>query len=76
MPLVKVTGTNFVRDTNTMALINKDTNARDEYYMKRRLMETQKEELNNVKSELSEVKQDMKDIKDLLLKLMDKGSNG
>jgi hypothetical protein len=39
-------------------------------------METQKQELNNVKSELSEVKEDMKVIKDLLLKLMDKGSNG
>jgi gluconate kinase len=76
MPLVKVTGTNFVRDTETMALINKDGNSRDDYYMKRRIMETQKLELNNVRSELSEVKEDMKVIKDLLLKLMDKGSNG
>ena len=76
MSLVKIPGTNFVRDTDTMALINKDVAGRDEYILKRKLMETQKQELNNVKSELSEVKEDMKVIKDLLLKLMDKGSNG
>ena len=46
MPLVKVTGTNFVRDTRSMALINTDEMARNEYYTKAKLLKTQKDEIN------------------------------
>ena len=46
--LVKVTGTNLVRDTNTMALINTDNQVKNEYYEKLRMLKSQKEEINKV----------------------------
>jgi hypothetical protein len=76
MSLVKVTGTEFVRDTNTMALINTDNTARNEYYAKVRMLKTQKQEINTVKEEIAGIKNDMVEIKQLMLKLLEKGSNG
>jgi hypothetical protein len=76
MSLVKVTGTEFVRDTNTMALINMDNTARNEYYAKVRMLKTQKQEINTVKEEIAGIKNDMVEIKQLMLKLLEKGSNG
>jgi len=73
---VKVTGTNFVRDINSMAIINTDNNEKNEYYSKQKLLSTQKQELNNIRSEIDEMKSDVSDIKQLLLQLMDKGSHG
>ena len=70
--LVEVKDTKFVRDTNSMALVNKDNSARDEYYAKRRIMENQKQELNNVKQEIDILKNDMLEIKMLLSKLLEK----
>ena len=69
--LVQVTGTKLVRDTETMALINKDINGLEEYNMKRKFAATQKEEINTIKSEINNIKNDMGEIKQLLLKLMD-----
>jgi hypothetical protein len=76
MPLVQIPGTDFVRDTESMALINRDVNGLEEYNTKRRLLSTQKEEINKIKYEIDDIKQDMNDIKQLLIKLLDKGSNG
>jgi hypothetical protein len=73
--LVQVTGTKLVRDTESMALINKDINGLEEYNLKRRMMATQKEEINNIKSEINNIKNDMNEIKLLMLQLLDK-SNG
>jgi hypothetical protein len=73
---VKVNGTNFVRDTDTMALINKDVNGLEEYKMKRRMAQVQREEINNVKSEVANIREDMSEIKALLLKLIGKDTNG
>jgi len=74
--IVPIPGTLLVRDTNSMGLINKDRNGLEEYNMKRKLLATQKEEINNIKAELSGVKSDMQEIKQLLLQLMDKNING
>ena len=74
--LVQIPGTNFVRDTESMVLINKDRNGLVEYQMKRNMMANQNQELNNVKQEINNVKQDMQEIKNLLLQLMEKNSNG
>lgn len=76
MALVKVTGTEFIRDTNTMALMNTDNTARNEYYTKVRMLKTQKEEINTIKEEIAGIKDDMSEIKKLMLKLLEKGSNG
>lgn len=74
--LVKVPNTEYSRDTGSMALINNDERARNEYKSKVQMMRVQKQEINNVKEELASVKQDMNEIKHLLVKLLEKGSNG
>ncbi len=74
--LVEVKDSKFLRDTKSMALINKDSAARDEYYSKVRMMGAQKEEINNIKTEIASMKSDVNDIKELLKQLIGKGSNG
>jgi len=69
MALVKIPGTTFVRDTNTMALINTDSMGLEEYNFKTKLINNQKAEINNIKSEINDVKNDVKEIKELLYQL-------
>lgn len=76
MPLVKVEGTSYVRDISSMALINTDVNAKNEYYSRARMAKIQKDEINTIKSEMDSLKNDVQDIKQLLLQLIDKGRNG
>ena len=73
---IKVNGTNFVRDTDTMVLLNKDTNGLEEYKMKRKMMANQKEEINTIKAEIDSIKSDVSEIKTLIQQLLNKGSNG
>lgn len=72
MSLIKVQGTTFVRDTESMGLINKDRNGLEEYNLKRKMLITQKEEINKVNKDIDSLKTDVSEIKQLLLKLMDK----
>jgi hypothetical protein len=76
MNLVRVTGTNYVRDTNSMGLINVDDVEKNDYLSKLSLLKTQKEEINKVKSEIDSIKNDVSEIKELMLQLLNKGSNG
>lgn len=69
MPLVKIPGTTFVRDTNTMALINTDSAGLEDYKFKSNLINNQKAEINTLKSEINDVKNDVKEIKQLLYQL-------
>ena len=69
MPLVKIPGTTFVRDTNTMALINTDSVGLDDYNFKSNLINNQKAEINTLKSEINDVKNDVQEIKQLLYQL-------
>jgi hypothetical protein len=55
-----------------MGLVNKDQNGLEEYNMKRRMLATQKQEINSIKEEVNNIKNDMQDIKMLLIKLMEK----
>jgi hypothetical protein len=72
--LVRIEGhNNLYRDTETMALINKDSVAKDEYLLKRKLVQTQKQEINNVKQEIESIKSDVMEIKDLMRQLLNKG---
>lgn len=73
---VKVTGTNFIRDTESMALMNTDEVAKNEYLSKVKLLKTQKDEINTVKAEIANIKEDMGEIKQLMLQLLDKNKNG
>ena len=72
--LVKVTGTNFVRDTGSMGLINTDDVSRNEYYSKVRMLKTQKDEINTVKAEIASIKDDVNEIKHLMLKLLERNN--
>jgi hypothetical protein len=71
--MVKVTGTDFVRDINSMGLSNINPIEKEEYLLKKKLIQAQKSEINNMKSEINSIKTDVSDIKQLLLQLMDKG---
>jgi len=73
MPYLRVEGTKLVRDTRSGAIINQDKNGLDEYLNKRRALESQKNEINNVKSEVKVLREDITEIKSLLLKLLEKG---
>jgi hypothetical protein len=73
---VKVRDANFVRDTNSMALINTDRKAINDYEEKVRMAKAQKEEINNIKSEIADVRNDVQDIKIMITKLLDKNLNG
>jgi hypothetical protein len=74
--LVEVKESKFVRDTKSMALINKDNSARDEYYSKVKMLTVQKEEINNIRAEVSTVRNDIEEIKKMLTQLIGKGENG
>jgi predicted transcriptional regulator len=73
MTYLRVEGTKLVRDTRSGAIINQDKNGLDEYLNKRRALESQKNEINNIKSEVKELREDITEIKSLLLKLLEKG---
>lgn len=76
MPLVQIQGSKLVRDTKSMALVNTDATGLEDYKMKRRLLETQREEINKVKSEMDNIKGDLVEIKQLMLQLLGKEING
>jgi len=71
--LVRVTGTNFVRDTNSMAIMPTDNLEKNEYMAKLRLVKSQKEEINTLKQEINSIREDVVDIKNLLRELIVKG---
>jgi hypothetical protein len=73
--LLKVENSGFVRDTNSMALLNVNNSEKNDYLSKARLLKTQKEQINTVKAEIDEVKSDVAEIKMLLRKLLE-GANG
>lgn len=73
--IVKVEGTSFVRDTSTMALSNTDFTSRNEYFLKAKLIRTQKEEINKINTQISVIHSDISDVKKLLIQLLE-GRNG
>lgn len=73
---VNVKDSKFIRDTKSMALINQDSAARDDYYSRVKIITNQKQEINNIKLEITSMKTDVNDIKELLKQLIGKGGNG
>ena len=68
--LVDVQDSKFARDTSSMALINNDYSAREEYYSKVRMMTTHKTEINRLNAEVSDMKSELGEVKDLLKQLL------
>lgn len=62
----------LVRDMETGAIINRDVNGLNEYQKRRLILQTQKEEINNMKDNISELKGDVSEIKNLLSQLLNK----
>jgi hypothetical protein len=73
MSLLPINGTNLYRDTESMALINKDVSGAEDYKVKRRFAEVQSQQINNVRAEIDNIKNDISDIKKLMVKLLEKG---
>ena len=69
---VRVQGTNFIRDIDSMGLTNRDAEGLEEYKLKRKLIATQKEEINKIKTNINNIKEDMSEIKQLMQKLLEK----
>jgi cell division protein FtsB len=71
MTYVKVKNTPFIRDINTMALLNTDRKAvsKDEAY-KRELAKNKETE-----KEIKELKNEINDLKDMMKKLIEKVEN-
>ena len=76
MGYVRVTGTNYLRDTNSMGLVNIDDAEKNEYLSKVALIKTQKEEINKVKSEIDSFKSELSEIKELVIQLLNRDTNG
>jgi hypothetical protein len=72
MSLIPIPGTTMVRDTNSMALINRDLNGLQEYQNKRNFLASQRQEINRMKTDIADVKEDIKEIKLLMLQLIGK----
>ena len=73
---VNVKDGNYLRDINSMALINNDQKSKQEYYEKSRVLKSQKEEINNLKNDLTSVKEDVRELKNLIIQLLGKETNG
>ena len=73
MALIPINGTKLYRDTESMALINKDTTGAEDYKVKRKFAELQAQQINNVRVEMDNIKNDISDIKKLMVKLLEKG---
>jgi hypothetical protein len=76
MALVKTENSNFIRDTESMILINTNESERLEYQNKVRILQNQKDEINKVKSEIASIKNDVSEIKQLIINLLGKENNG
>ena len=66
---LKIEGTEMLRDTSNMSLINKDKSELEGYLNKRKAMMEQKREINNIRNEVLELKSDISQIKELLIQL-------
>jgi len=72
--LIQIPNTTLVRDTNSMALINNDTNGLQEYYRKRNRLASQAAEINTMKSDINNIKEELGELKVLLMKLLEKSN--
>jgi hypothetical protein len=73
---VRIEGASFVRDVKSMGLSNINSNEKNDYLAKVRMLTNQKTEINNIRDEISCMKDDMCEIKSLLAQLLGKGTNG
>jgi hypothetical protein len=73
MKFIRVPGTNLLRDINSMGLSNQNTSEFQEYKTRRKMLQTQRDEINKLKSDINIVRDELSEIKSLMLRLLDKG---
>lgn len=66
---LKVKGSELVRDTYNMSIVNRDKQELEAYLNKRKVLSEQKKEINTIKDEVFALKSDISEIKQLLLQL-------
>jgi len=71
MSLIPVKGQEgFFRDSNTNAIVNKNSNDYQRYVANRERLNSEQERLNNMEKSMDELKHDLNDIKSLLKNLL------
>lgn len=68
--IVKTDNNDFNRDTNSMALLNSNRSAKEEYFAKAKMMQIQKTEIARINTEIDSLKTDISDIKSMLIQLL------
>ena len=62
----------YVRDMTNRAILNVDSNGLDSYKIKKRAMQQQKDNINNLTNDVNQLKDEITEIKSLLMRLLDK----
>lgn len=70
MAYIKTIDPKFVRDTNSMALINTDVNLKTEYYQKSKFYSEQKNKYSSLENDVLSIKDELSTIRELLKKLV------
>lgn len=64
---VEIPGTNMLRDTYNMSLINNDKSELENYQNKRNFLLQQKNEINSIKDEVNQIKTSITELKELII---------
>ena len=71
MKHIKVEGhVNLVRDSNTKAILNTDTNEYNNYIALRDFKKNENEKIKSIEEDVASIKNDLNDIKDLLKEII------
>jgi len=62
----------YVRDMTNRAILNVDSNGLDSYKIKKRAMQQQKDNINNLTNDVNQLKDEIAEIKTLLMRLLDR----
>ena len=56
MSLVRIQGTDFIRDTSNMSLINNNIDELEQYKLRRKILQQQRQEIDEIKTEVYDIK--------------------
>ena len=56
MSLVRIQGTDFIRDTSNMSLINNNIDELEQYKLRRKILQQQRQEIDEIKIEVYDIK--------------------
>ena len=62
----------YVRDTTNRAIINVDSSGLEAYKSKKKILQAQKNQMNNLIQDVSQLKDEISEIKELLVRMLNK----